>query len=120
LLPPEIVAARGLRMVKRWLGISIVLVLVVVAGLYAWAVLTKASAQSELRLAEADTEVLLLEQRKYDEVPGVLAMLENSRSSLWLATSTEVLWEPYLRALASTLPDDVSFDTISYSGATPL
>jgi len=120
LLPPEIEAARGLRVVKRWLGISLVVVLVVLAGLYGWALLAKQSAEADLALAEAETQRLISEQQRYAEVPVVIAMLNNAESALWLGTSTEVLWEPYLRALSASTPDDVSLDSLAYSGATPL
>lgn len=120
LLPPEIHAARGLRVVKRWLGIALLVVLVVIAGLYAWAMLAKQDAENDLALAEDETARLIAEQAKYAEVPAVLAELANSEDSLWLATSTEVLWEPYLRAIASTVPNDVSIDSLGYAGMTPL
>jgi len=120
LLPPEIEEARGLRVVKRWLGISLVVVLVVIAGLYGWAVLAQQDAEGELALVQDETERLLQEQVRYAEVPVVLATLRNSEDALWLATSTEVLWAPYLRAIAASAPDDVSLDSLAYSGASPL
>src|SRR5690606_10320037 len=106
--------------VKRWLGIALVVLLVLIAGVYAVALVTMQRAEADLALAEDETARLIAEQAKYAEVPLVLAAVENSESSLWLATSTEVLWEPYLRAVASTVPDDVSLDSLNFSGMTPL
>ena len=119
LLPPEVAAARGLRVVKRWLVISLVIVVAVVGGVYVLALLGQREAEAELAQEQAYTERLLAEQAKYAEVPVVLGALTNSRDARWYAGSTDVLWQPYLRALAATAPEGVSFDTVSFSGLEP-
>ena len=119
LLPPEVAAARGLRVVKRWLVIALVVVVVVVGGVYALTLLAQREAEAELAQEQAYTERLLAEQAKYAEVPVVLAALQNSRDARWFAGSTDVLWQPYLRALAAAAPAGVSFDSVTFEGMEP-
>lgn len=120
LLPESVRAARGFKRIGRWLAIYGLVVLVVLVGVFALAWSTHQDAKSELAAEQHRSEVLVLEQAKYSHVPKVLAEVENTENALWYAMSTEVLWRPYFRAIAATAPEDVSFDTISYTGGSPL
>ncbi len=120
LLPPEVRAARGLRKTKQWLVISLVVTLLVAVGVFGLALISSATATSELVQAQEETARLQLEQTKYAEVPQVLGVLEQTKSARELGMSTEVQWKPYLDAVAAVLPANVNIDTFQVTGATPM
>lgn len=120
LLPPEVRIARGLRVVKRWLAISLIAVIVVLGGLYALVGMGHANAKNDLATTQAETRRLIKEQLKHVEVPMVVGELANVQLAREFAGSTDIDWEGYLRAVDSTVPKGVSLDLLSVTGATPL
>lgn len=120
LLPPEVRAARGLKVVKRWLVVSLVVLLVVLAGVFVWAVMDRATAQEELARAQEETARLQAEEREYAEVPLVLRALEDTTTARELGMSTEVTWKPYLDAITAVLPADVSIESLALMSGTPM
>ena len=120
LLPPEVRVARGLRTTKRWLGISLVLVVVACAGVYGMSLLSAASAAGELVEAQDETLRLQNEQAKYAEVPQVLGALERTEQGITFGMSTDVEWKPYVDAVAAVLPPNVSIDSLMLTFATPM
>lgn len=120
LLPPEIRASRSLRRVKRLLVI-VLAATVAVAGLaYLWAANEVRVANAALEAAEAETARILAAQKEFAEVPQVLDQLAMATEARALGTSTEVLWRDYLDDLVASAPDDVAFESIDMSGATPM
>ncbi|WP_372595323.1 fimbrial assembly protein [Actinotalea sp.] len=119
LLPPEVRASRAVRVVKRWLAVVVVIAIVIAAGVVAASVLAQRGADQELADAQVRTEQLNAEKEKYAEVPIVLAAIDDTTRARVLGTSTEVLWTPYLRAVAATTPEGVSIDTFSVSAPWP-
>lgn len=120
LLPPEIRAARGLRVVKRWLALALVLVVVACAGAWAVSWLDERSAASDLAVAQDETARLQSEQERYAEVPRVLGALSTTRLARTLGMATDILWAPYYQAIAAVLPADVSFENIAVTLGTPI
>lgn len=120
LLPPEVRAARGLVHLKRWLALALVVVLVVVVGLYGAALLARGSADSELAEAQARAAELQAQEAEYAEVPRVVNDLRRATDARTLGMSTEVLWKPYLDAVAAVLPANVSVRTFTIAQATPV
>ncbi|WP_315095257.1 fimbrial assembly protein [uncultured Cellulomonas sp.] len=120
LLPPEVRAARGLRVTKRWLLISLVVTLFLCVGAFGLALISGATAASELADAQAETVRLDNEAAKYAEVPQVLDALQQARTARTIGMSTEVQWRPYFDAVTSVLPAGVSIESIVSTGATPL
>jgi len=112
LLPPEVRAARGLRNLKRWLGLALVVVLVLCAGVFALAKLSQAAANDELTTAQRETQRLQTEQLKYAEVPRVLGALQKATTARTLGMSTEIAWAPYYAAITAVLPANVSIDSL--------
>lgn len=120
LLPPEIRAARSLGRVKRLLALLLV-VAVVVAGLgYVFALNEASRAQAELSREQDETRRLIAAQAEYAEVPQVLGALEAVTRAREIGSSTEVMWRSSLVSLVETLPDDVSFESITMTSATPM
>ncbi|WP_250442755.1 PilN domain-containing protein [Actinotalea sp. C106] len=119
LLPPEVRAGRQLGRVKTWLGISVLIVILVAGMLFVWASFSATQAQNELTELQDTNQALLAEQAQYAEVPRVLGQLSETTEARELGMSTEVLWRPYLAAVAATAPAGVSFDTFGVNAATP-
>lgn len=120
LLPPEIRAARGLRATKRWLVMSLVLVVVLCIGAFGLALISGAQAATELAEAQAETTRLQEAQAQYAEVPVVLAALDGATSARATGMATDVQWKSYIDAIAAVLPANVSFDTLTVNVATPM
>lgn len=120
LLPPEVRAARGLRVTKRWLGLALVVTVVACVAAYGYAMLTAAAAQSGLEEAQAETARLQTEAAKYAEVPVVLRALDDAKTARETGMSTEVQWKAYLDAITAVLPANVSIDSMVQTGASPI
>ena len=120
LLPPEVRAARGLKTVKRLLVMALVLVVLLCGATVVFARNDKATAAAGLTTAQDKTTQLNAQEKKYAEVPQVLGLLDNTTRARAIGTSTEVLWSPYYQAIAAVLPQDVSFDSLQVTEATPM
>ncbi|GEA88803.1 fimbrial assembly protein [Cellulomonas cellasea] len=120
LLPPEVRAARGLKAIKKWLGVSLLGVLTLCVVAYAIALVDVSAASRELTSAQEETSRLQAEQQKYAEVPQVLSALELTRQARETGMSTEILWKGYLDAVGAVLPAEVSLETLLVTGATPV
>jgi len=120
LLPPEVRAARGLKVTQRWLGIGLVVTVAVCAGAFGVATIQSANATSDLTTAQAETTRLQQEQAKYAAVPQVLADLSNTEAAITFGGSTEVQWKSYLDAVVAVMPEGVSIDRVNFVGATPM
>ncbi|MBF0687598.1 MAG: fimbrial assembly protein [Cellulomonas sp.] len=120
LLPPDVAAAHGLRAVKRWALLALALVVLAVGLVYAMSSFELAQARSDLVTAQDQTARLTAEQAQYSEVPVVLGELTDVRSTRQLATSTEVLWKPYIEAIRAALPEGGELSGLQVSGATPV
>jgi Tfp pilus assembly protein PilN len=120
LLPPEVRAARGLRSIKRWLVIALLVTIALCGLLYVVNIAQAQAADDELMDAQSETARLTLEQAKYAEVPRVLNQLDVTNSTRTIAMSTDVLWKSYLDAITAVLPEGVSLDVVSMTGATPM
>jgi len=113
-------AARSFGAVRRLLIFGIVMSVVVAGGLAALGVLQVASAQRALEEEQARTAQLLAQQAQFAEVPKVLGALRDAEDARTYAMATDVLWAPYLRAIAAVLPEDVSIDKLTIETEAPL
>jgi hypothetical protein len=118
LLPPEVRAARGLARTKVWLGVSVLLTIVVCAGLVVLAMFEQQAARDELTEAQAETTQLQAQLAQYAEVPLVLAELDRAERARVLAMGTEILWEPHLDAIAARTPQSARVESLKVLGAT--
>jgi Tfp pilus assembly protein PilN len=116
LLPPEVRAARSLGVLKRWLALTLVLVLLVLGLAYGWAHVSTQNAQAELTEAQAETTRLQAEEAKYAEVPRVLGAIDSTETARLLGMSSEIRWRPYLDAITTVLPGDVSISQFTLTG----
>jgi hypothetical protein len=120
LMPPEVRAGRRLKRTKRMLAIIVVGVVAVSGLAYVAAVLSEASAASEVEAVQQDTVKLTADKAKFAEVPRLLGEISGAETARRLGTSTEVLWTPYLDAIRAVTPAEVSIDTLTVTGATPM
>ncbi|TFH69545.1 PilN domain-containing protein [Cellulomonas sp. HD19AZ1] len=120
LLPAEVAAAHGLRAVRRWSLLGFCTVVLVLCLGYAYSAFELAQARDDLRVAQDASEALVAEQATYAEVPAVLGEMRDVTSAQQFATSTEVLWRPYLEQIRAVLPDGAELRTLQVVGATPV
>ncbi len=120
LLPPEVRAARALRILRRWLAVVLVVALLAISATYLAATRSRAAADERLSAANATTLDLQAAQRRYAQVPAVLAATQAATQARQAGTATEILWKPYTDAITAVLPADVSFDSFAMTGPSPL
>ncbi len=105
LLPPEVRAARGLAVTKRWLLISLGLVAVLCVGGYGLALVEQANATTSLNAAQTETMSLQAEIAKYAEVPQVKQQLADAQAAREVGMSTEIFWQERIAAVTAVLPE---------------
>ncbi|OIQ81242.1 hypothetical protein GALL_369900 [mine drainage metagenome] len=120
LLPAEVRAKRRGKVARRRLGFAVFLVALLMAGGTALVRAQAQQAETNLAIAQANTQSLLLQQRKYSEVRTVQERVDMIHSAEQIGTSTEINWEQYLTLVQATLPANVSLGTINIDSETPL
>jgi len=120
LLPPGVRAKAALSRLKRVLVLVLVGVAALLALGYALAQMRLSAAQSELSDAQAETARLTQQQSQYSEAPRVLGEVNRLQQARTQGFSTEVLWTPYLGAIAAVMPPGVVLTSIQMTGATPM
>jgi Tfp pilus assembly protein PilN len=93
--------------------LALLFIVLLTALVAVWMEWQKKSAEDELVEIQDKNQQLLADQEQYAEVPIVLRELKARQDARASAMSTEMLWSPYLAAIASATPLEVSIDTIS-------
>ncbi|MCX7523191.1 hypothetical protein OSC27_13010 [Microbacterium sp. STN6] len=120
LLPPEVLAQRHARGVRRALGLGVVGVLVIIVAATGAATLVANEAQSQLE-AERDTTVQLLSQQsKLSDVRTVQQQVSLVQAAQQVGASTEIDWKAYLEKVQATLPANVTITSVTVDSASPL
>lgn len=120
LLPAEVVAARGVKSLKRVLALAVagfaalLVIAVVIVGLMV------SAAEDSLAEEQERTGRLMTEQASYREVTVVTDRLELTQIAYLFTSATEVSWFDYLGYISATVPDDVTISTLVVSAASPL
>jgi hypothetical protein len=112
LLPPEVLVKRKAKVVRRRLGLVVILLVVLMLGGTAWTRALAVQARSNLAIERANTHSLLVLERKYVEVRKVQQQVDLIQAAQQVGAATEINWELYLNAVQATLPTNVSLDTI--------
>jgi len=120
LLPKEIVQARSLGVVKRWMIASVGVTAVAVGAVAAVGQMQTHSAEAQLAEADAETAQLLAQHGPYQEVTTIRTDLDTVRTARAYALADEILWSDYLGALVAVTPDGVGISSVDFLGATPL
>jgi hypothetical protein len=113
LLPPEIRAGRSLGKVKTWLGIALLSLVLLLAAVFVLVTWNEKQAEETLAETQDRNAALLAEQAQYAEVPQVLGAISNLSDARTYAMQTDVLWQPYLAAIAAATPPEVSIDLLT-------
>jgi Tfp pilus assembly protein PilO len=104
LLPPEIVAARRARVVRKIVIIVLAALLVLGAAGYFLAYKQKQDASSDLAAAQAQTEQLHVQQHKYDEVVEITGEVAQVASKISTLFATDVDFPHLLNELVAKAP----------------
>lgn len=119
LLPPELRIKRKAAVVRRRLGFLVVLVAVLVAGSTFLVRAQAIQAKVNLSIEQANTQSLLLQQRKYGIVQQIQKQVDIVQAAQQVGTSTEIDWKKYLISVQATLPPNVTLDSVNIDSATP-
>lgn len=119
LLPQEIKVKRKGKIVRRRLGFLVILVAVIVVGASALVRAQAIQAKSDLSIAQANTQSILFQQRKYGEVSKIQKQVDTIQAAQQVGTSTEINWKNYLISVQATLPPNVTLDSVNIDSATP-
>ncbi|MFM9877194.1 MAG: hypothetical protein ACKVOG_05005 [Rhodoglobus sp.] len=119
LLPPEVAQRKKARSARRGLVALVILVLLAVAGGYAFAAVQVELARAELAAAQARTAELLGEQLKYSEVTAVGGQVLGVTSARTVAVSTEVLWNDLYKLIRDRLPEGTTLASLIVDGRAP-
>jgi hypothetical protein len=115
LLPPQVLARKKGRAVRRRLGIAVVGMLILVAAGFGLAQVMSISAQSALTDAQAQTSTILQQQAKFNNVERVKSDSSSILTSQKTATTTEILWKPFVAEFQNSLPGDASITILAAS-----
>ncbi len=119
LLPQELRIKRKGKVVHRRLGFLVILVAVIVVGASALVRAQAIQAKSDLAIAQANTQSILLQQRKYGVVSSIQKQVDTIQAAQQVGTSTEINWKNYLISVQTTLPPNVTLDSVNIDSATP-
>lgn len=119
LLPQELRIKRKGKVVRRRLGFLVILVAVIVVGASALVRAQAIQAKSDLAIAQANTQSILLQQRKYGVVSSIQKQVDTIQAAQQVGTSTEINWKNYLISVQTTLPPNVTLDSVNIDSATP-
>jgi hypothetical protein len=120
LLPPQVLARKKGKAIRRRLGLGVVGMILVVAIAGGLAEVASISAQSALVTAQSETTNILQQQAKYGDVLKVKADDAAIQSSQKLATVQEISWQPFIVSFQDTMPSDASITSINAGIDTPL
>ncbi|MDP1710844.1 MAG: hypothetical protein Q8K86_00095 [Candidatus Nanopelagicaceae bacterium] len=118
-LPAEVRIKRRGKVVRRRLGFSIFLIILLMIGCTALVRAQAEQAHRNLAIEEANTKYLIAEQQKYGEVAKAQEAIATILAAQQVGTSTEINWQEYLTSVQATLPANVTIETINIDSATP-
>ncbi len=119
LLPPELRVRRRAKVVHRRLGFLVFLVAVLVAGGIALGHAQALQAKVNLSIEQSNSQAILIQQRKFGEVQQIQKQVGSIQAAQQVGTSTEIDWQKYLISVQSTLPPNVTLDSVNIDSATP-
>jgi hypothetical protein len=119
LLPLEVSERKKIRQLKRRLLMVGAFVVVLVAAGYGLATFALTSAQGQLSATQATTAQLVSEQAKYGAVTKINADAAAIQQSQKTATTSQILWAPYLASIEATLPSNAAITAFTASIDTP-
>jgi Tfp pilus assembly protein PilN len=104
LTPPELLATRRLKLVRKMLFGGLIVVLVLVVAGFAWAFMQKRSASDSLSAEQARTTLLQAQQQRYSDVTRIQSALAASNSRLAGLMAKDVDLGGLITAIATDKP----------------
>lgn len=118
LTPPELIAARGLRTLRRLLVLALVLVVLLCVAGYVFARSSDNTAHDQLDTANAQTVQLTSERNKYAVVTQVQDATQSIRAELATLFASDIDAAVVLAQIQGALPKGMSFTSITFSPTT--
>lgn len=113
LLPPEIVAARRTRKVRRTVLAAMLVVVVALAGWYGAAGLQVSAAQDDLEVAQAEVLRLQQQQKEYSDLITAQNQLRSIGSELSGLMADDLSWSSLLSSLRASAPAGVKITGVN-------
>jgi hypothetical protein len=113
LTPPELIASRRMRVIRRLMIIGVATVLLLCAGGYALAILRHNDAESELASQQDRTTTLIAKQRRYSGVTVVRGSIAEVQDQLAGLMAGDVNVGALVGAVVTALPQDMTIDQLS-------
>ena len=113
LTPPEIVSARRLSRLRRWIAIALVGLAVLVAAGYGLAMIENNTARNRTVAEQELTAPLQTEQKKYGDVTQTKAKLTLTRTQVATLMAADVDVSTFLTKVNSPLPATMSIKTLA-------
>jgi hypothetical protein len=111
LMPPELVAARGLKSLQKKILVVLIVVVLICAGGYGYALTKHSSAASALSQAQAKTTRITAEQGKYASVTQIQNTTREVQSQIAGVMTDEVDFAALLGKIRGALPGSMSITT---------
>jgi hypothetical protein len=119
-LLPEATKARGRAAQQRFIGLgAAVLLLLVLAGVWFWAVQQRSDAEDRLADEQAETAALRSERGELTAFEDLAQQREENEELLVAALSDEVSIAGVLQDVAVVMPDDTQVDTLTVTVVPP-
>jgi len=120
LLPPEVKVRQAMGGIRLRALLIVVLVMAVTGVVTIASLLGLADAEAEVAEKEARVQALQTEMAQYSEVPRIKAEVEAARTARDFATSGELPWARYLRAIQAVAPEDWTLTELSVTLPRPM
>ncbi|HEX2901859.1 MAG TPA: hypothetical protein VHO01_00265 [Jatrophihabitans sp.] len=115
LIPPELIAARRLRVLRRLTLVALAGLLVLCIGVYAVAKLNNASASSALNDEQSTTTSLTQSESRFSDVTQIQASVDGTNARLAQLLAADIDLQPLLLQLRHALPASLDIKNISLS-----
>jgi len=113
LTPPELIASRKLRVVRRFLVVALLIVVLMLAGVYAWSWHQRGQAQDELTAAQDRTTSLTASENQFQAGVRVQSNIDAIDHSLASLMATDVDTASLIGDVRAQLPSDMSIGRIA-------
>lgn len=119
LIPPEILAERRARVLRKYVTIGLIALLVLLLAVFAFAFFKKSAAQHDLDTAQAQTVQLQQEERKYADVITIQGTVTQVQSQVASLLKTDIDFPSVLSSLQKALPPNVKLTQLTVGVSTP-
>ena len=118
LTPPELVATRSLRVLRKQLAAALVLVVLLCAAGYVWAAHKTSMADDQLATSQATTARLNAENSKYSNVVALESATDSITNQLATLMADDVDVATFVQKIGDAAPTGTSFTAISVTFST--